>query len=134
VRTTADPFGRMGNGALYGISAALLVHLTGAHRTTAARWKRNPRIARWLERLVRVCHQGELGEIDSTWSGWRLEGGELVSPEGWRFTPGQIRVIPFLHAQIRTLRAERRVALQADWIDQRYVEAEATSCEPARVA
>jgi hypothetical protein len=114
----------MGQGLLYGVPVALLVYLTGAHRTTCQRWKRAARVARWLERLVLVYLQGELGEIDRTWSGWRLIAGELVSPEGWRFTPGDVRVLPFLQAQIRTLRADRRVALQADWVDERYVEPE----------
>jgi hypothetical protein len=77
--------------ALAPIHDAHLVELTGVHPVTVRRWKKLAQVPRWLERLVRVCLRGELGEIDRTWSGWRIVRGELVSPEGWRFTPGAVR-------------------------------------------
>lgn len=109
------------HGSLYGRSVAVLIQVTGVHRTTALRWKRAARLPLWLKRLVRVCLDGEIGEIDRAWRDWRICGDQLVSPEGWRFTPGEIRSIPFLHGRIREADCWRRINVQADWIEQRYV-------------
>lgn len=108
--------------SLYGIPAEHLVAYTGVHLTTARRWKRRRRVPRWLQRLVAVCHFGELGHIQRAWDGWVLREKCLMSPEGWQFTPGEIRSIPFMRAQVRTYQAQERTHLQADWIDERFVE------------
>ena len=102
-------------------SAETLATLTGAHLTTALRWKRAKRIRRWLYVLVSVCVRGELESISKTWSGWSVRGPHLVSPEGWQFTPGEVRSIPFMKAQVRAYQDRQHFA-QADWIAQRYVE------------
>lgn len=81
-----------------------------------------------MQRLLELTLEGELGAVAAAFAGWRLDArhGELVSPEGWRFTPGEIRAIPFRYGQIRGLqrqvrqltaaldtRAERRARLAA---------------------
>jgi hypothetical protein len=97
------------------------VEVTGAHLSTARRWKRLRRVPRWLQRLVAVCVFGDLGQVHRAWRGWKLKDKTLVSPEGWEFTFGEIRAIPFMHAQIRTYQRLQRSVQQVDWIEQRYV-------------
>lgn len=107
--------------SLAGIRAEQLAALGCVHLSTARRWKRTGKCPRWLERLVRVCHRGELDDIHRAWRGWRLERGELISPEGWQFSPGAVRSIPLLQTQVKTYQLERRFFQQADWIERRYV-------------
>jgi hypothetical protein len=97
--------------ALWGrIRAEELAQLTGAHLTSARRWKRLITLPRWLAVLVRTVFEGELADVSREFAGWRLRRGELVSPEGWRFTPGAIRALPFLRQQISAQRAQQPVA------------------------
>jgi hypothetical protein len=77
-----------------------LAQLTGAHPTTARRWKRLKALPRWLAILVRVVLEGELADVSAEFAGWCIRHGELVSPEGSRFTPGQIRALPILRQQL----------------------------------
>jgi hypothetical protein len=108
--------------SLYGVTTVELAALGQVHLSTARRWKRTGKCPRWLDRLVRVCHHGELDHVQRAWTGWRLERGQLISPEGWQFTPGAVRAIPFMQAQIRTYQEKQRCIQQADWIQQRYVD------------
>jgi len=97
--------------ALWGrITAEGLATLTGAHVTTARRWKRLVRPPRWLSLLVETVIEGQLSPISRDFAGWVIRGGMLYSPEGVCFTQGEIRALPFLHAQIRALQTERRLA------------------------
>lgn len=89
----------MSHGSLYGYPAERLAQLTGSHIATARRWKRSSRAPRWLLRLVAICFEGELGEIDASWQGWRLVRGELFSPEDVGFTPGAVRAGPLFRAR-----------------------------------
>lgn len=109
-------------GPLFGVPAARLARLAGVHLTTARRWKNRRRVRSWLALLVRTCLEGELEPISRTWSGWSIRGQELVSPEGWRFTPGDVRSVPFLVAQVKAYQTRERTHLQADFIERRYVE------------
>jgi hypothetical protein len=112
---------------LYGHPAESLARLTGRHMTTARRWKNLRRVPLWLATLVRVCLDGDLGPISATWRGWTVRGRHLVSPEGWEFTPGDVRSVPFLHAQVAAYQQRQRTALQADWVEERYVDPEELS-------
>lgn len=104
----------------WGRSAEELAALAGVHLTTARRWKAGARPKAWLLKLLAIALEGELGEISRAWRGWRIHRGELVSPEGWRFTPGNVRSIPFLEMRIASLEADRRFPRQADWIEGRF--------------
>lgn len=105
--------------ALWGrINEASLAALTGAHITTARRWKRLRRIPRWLESLVYTVTEGRLCRIHKDWRGWMIHtrDGVLVTPEGLTVTPGQIRALPQLYAlrdalqsELRQLRADQRI-------------------------
>jgi len=112
----------MGTDLLCGIGAEQIAGLTGVHRSTARRWKRTGKHPRWLGPFLAMVLEGKLDPIDRAWRGWVLRGEHLVSPEGWRFTFGEIRSIPFLHAQVRTYQHRERTHLQADWIDERFTE------------
>jgi hypothetical protein len=106
--------------ALWGrITAESLATLTGAHITTARRWKRARRAPRWLETLVRTVVEGWLCAIAPAWRGWRVVDGILYSPEGWSFTPGEVRALPLLRMQLRTLQVRERLPAQGDWISGR---------------
>ena len=107
--------------ALHGVSAEELARLTGVHLTTALRWKRTRRTKRWLHLLVSMCVWGKLAPASRHWAGWFVRGEHLVSPEGWCFTPGEVRAIPFMRAQIQTYQQLQRTIQQADWIEQRFV-------------
>jgi hypothetical protein len=106
--------------SLDGVTTVELAAIAQVHLSTARRWKRTGKCPRWLERLVRVCHHGELDHIHRAWAGWRLERGQLISPEGWQSTPGAVRSIPLMQAQVKTYQRERRYIAQADWVNQRY--------------
>lgn len=93
---------------LYGISAALIAALTGAHIDTARRWKRAGRMPTAVAALLELRLAGELGQVDDTWRGFRLVRGKLWTPENAPVTPGDIRAIPFRRLQLREL---QRLAL-----------------------
>lgn len=100
----------------HGVTAKELALIAGVHITTARRWKRNPdALPARAEKALRAL-SGELGAIDPAFKGWRLIRGEIVSPEGWSFRPGEVRAIPFHRQQIAELRTRLRFDVQADWI------------------
>jgi Phage protein len=74
------------------LSAEELVRLTGAHISTARRWRQFGTMPPVIARALALVQQSELGALHAEWQGWRVnERGELVSPEGWQFTPGDLR-------------------------------------------
>ena len=81
---------------------------TGMHRTTVSRWRRRRSFPPIVRRLARLELDGELGAIHAAWTGWRLDrkAGELVTPDGWTFTPGEIRAYPLRLQEARALRRE----------------------------
>lgn len=90
-----------------------LARLTGAHRTTCARWKtaaRAGQLPRWLALLVNTVHRGLLDALHRDWRGWMIHtrDGVLVTPEGLTVTQGQIRALPQLYALRDALQAELR--------------------------
>ena len=107
-------------GALDGMLAARLAELTGRHPSTVRRWLRTQHFPSWVWRLERFTM--DLGAVAPPWCGWSLHRDTLRSPEGWLFTPAELRSVPFMHAQIAAYQARERTHLQADWIEERYVE------------
>lgn len=114
----------MGKDPLYGIDARRIAALTGVHLSTARRWKRTRKHPRWVAPFLAMALEGDLSPIAREWRGWILREDRLVSPEGWSFSAGEIRSVPFLRAQVRTYQQQQRTHLQADWIDERYVESD----------
>jgi hypothetical protein len=119
-RVDIAPMRRESPESLSGVSTARLAALGCVHVSTARRWKRTGKCPRAIAQLVRVCERGELGEIDRAWAGWRIVHGNLYSPEGWEFTPGAVRTIPLLQAQVREHRRARGFIGQADWLSGRF--------------
>ncbi len=97
-----------------------LAEMTGRHPSTVRRWLRTQHFPSWLQRLERFG--SDLGEVAPPFRGWSLQRDAIVSPEGWRFTPAELRAVPFMHAQIAAYQARERTHLQVDWIEGRYVE------------
>lgn len=88
-----------------------LVGLGLISRITARRWARSaPRAPRWAELLSRIL-RGDLTPVHPAWRHWGISArGELVSPEGWIFRPGEI-----LAARLRW----GRIA-GTEWTDWRF--------------
>lgn len=114
-----------------GLDPSDIASLTGVDLTTARRWKRGRPIPEPARRLLRILTAGELEIFGREWRGWWLDAknGVLCSPEQWAFRPSEILSLPFLHgmiasyqSQIRDMDARLAFAVQADWIEGRYVE------------
>ena len=74
------------------LSAEELVRLTGAHISTARRWRQHGTMPPVISRALSLVQNAGLGALHAEWQGWRVtEEGTLVSPEGWDFTPGDLR-------------------------------------------
>lgn len=86
-------------------TVAGLTGRVGVSAVTLRRWERTGRVPRWALILIGLL-AGNLEAIDPAFAGWLIRAGELVTPEGWRFTPGEIRSIPFLYGQVRIWRSE----------------------------
>lgn len=78
----------------------------GVHRSTVARWRATRRYPPAVARLAEIEAHGRLELIHAHWDGWRIDShrGELVSPQGARYTPGAIMALG--------LRSQQVVALQ----------------------
>lgn len=111
---------------LYGLPVERLATLTGASLVTARRWKRTRRLPPAVRLLLRILSDGDLGAIDRAWRGWWLRGGLLVGPDELAFEPAEVLAIPFVRAQVNAYQARLRFALQADFIEGRYVEPDET--------
>lgn len=57
---------------------------------TRRRWGRTHRVPRLASLTVRLL-EGELGAIAPEWTGWRIQGAALVSPEGECWNPGRLQ-------------------------------------------
>lgn len=71
----------------------------------------------------------DLGEFGAAWRGWRLSRGELVSPEGWSFTPGAVRAGELYRRRVcESSERDRteRLALEADPINRSGIQLLAT--------
>lgn len=104
-----------------GTTAEELANLTGAHITSARRWKREgapPAISKLLSLLI----DGDLSAISPEWKGWRLKGARLIGYDGLEFERGEIMAIPYTRERVHSLERARKFEVQADWIEGGYVE------------
>lgn len=93
------------------LSVAAAANLCGIHRTTLLRQEAGEsRVSLAAYRLL-LAAAGFLPG-DPAWQGWRMDGAALWSPEGVRFTAGEVRSIPYLHALISELERELRADQQ----------------------
>ena len=95
------------------LSIKELAALCQVSEKTARRWKAGticpPASARMLI-------EGDLGALDSAWSGWVLRRGKLWSPDGVEAAPGDIMALPFMRLQIQTYQLEFR-QLKMSWYE-----------------
>lgn len=87
--------------ALYGWSINDLVQRCQVDISTARRWKRGafcpPKTALMI--LAR-----DLGCFEERWKGWTINGGDIVSPDGWCIDRNHALTVPLMHGQISALR------------------------------
>lgn len=96
---------------LWGLSVKDIVRICKVDPATARRWKRG---AYCLPYTAQALLSRDLGHFDSRWEGWTINAsGELVSPEGWRATTGDVLSIQLTQMQLSTYRTENRVLKQA---------------------
>jgi hypothetical protein len=90
----------------YGIPAEVIARICKVDVKTARRWKNGTNRVPETAKMVLVA---DLGAFSPAFAGWTLRGGNLVSPEGWLATPGDILSIPLLRAQVAAYQARERV-------------------------
>lgn len=100
-----------------GLSVRDITQFARVNERTARRWKARGKIPEPYASLVRFRVRAELGALEKSWDGWCFRRGELVSPEGQSFRPGEIRALPLQHAALSAYRQEaqrqRQDALEA---------------------
>ena len=93
--------------ACYGIPAEEIARRCRVDIATARRWKRGARRAPATSLMILA---EDLGCFDPAWNGWRIRGAQLVSPEGWAASPGEILALPLMRAQITSYQRDQRIA------------------------
>jgi transcriptional regulator with XRE-family HTH domain len=91
--------------AVYGLGAEEIAERTGVDVSTARRWKSG---ATRIPKAAGLILQADLGCFSPEWSGWRLDGQDLVSPEGWRIARGQVLSVPLMRQQLAAYATELR--------------------------
>lgn len=95
---------------VYGLSAEVVAERAGVDVSTARRWKSGAtRIPKSAQRLLKA----DLGCFSPEWSGWHLDGQDLVSPEGWRIARGQVLNVPLMRQQLAAYQVELREKVEA---------------------
>jgi hypothetical protein len=89
----------------YGIKAELIAELCGVSLATARRWKAG---TSRVPRLTAAALEMGLVHFIRDWPGWRFEGQEIVSPDGWRIRRDDALSVPLMHGQISALRQRIR--------------------------
>jgi len=81
-----------------------LIDLEGQHRVERELDVHRTTIQRWLNGQVKIpgaqrlaIHQmlGDLPGTEGAWRGWRFSRGELLSPDGETFGPGELNALAF---------------------------------------
>ena len=85
-----------------------LARYCGVSLRTARRWKALGHMPRWAAVGFALLRDGDLGVISPEWRGWLIRRGELISPENWCFSPGEVVAIPSLYGLIRALERDLR--------------------------
>lgn len=65
------------------------------HTNTARRWRRRRRVPPVASLMLKVKLEGDLAVISDKWTGWRLVGHKLYSPEGVEWTAGALNAWAF---------------------------------------
>ena len=98
---------------LWGIPVAEIARVCQVHPDTARRWKRQGTAPRAALSLLKTLFERYLGDTSEPWAGWRLSHGELVSPQGDRFTPGMVLAGKYYREMVHDARVVARQATDA---------------------
>lgn len=82
-----------------------IAQLCGVSLKTAARWKAGQAVP---PRTAIMLLSRDLGIFDPAWKGWIIKGNEIVSPENWIATVGDVLSIQLTQAQLSAYRSENR--------------------------
>lgn len=88
--------------ALYGITISEIARICRVDLSTARRWKRGAICPPYA---ASALIEGDLGAFGEYWRGWRVQGEEIFSPDGWRIRRDDALSVPLLLGQIEALRA-----------------------------
>lgn len=72
---------------------------------TAQRWKAGQAVP---PRTAILLLSRDLGIFDPAWKGWIIKGNQIVSPENWIATVGDVLSIQLTQAQLSAYRTENR--------------------------
>lgn len=101
---------RKPHSSLYGLSIKDIARICRVSEKTASRWKSGQIVPPFSAVALLTA---DLGTFDPAWEGWRLWRGKLITPENIEETPGSVRAIPFMQAQISTYQSENRYLKRA---------------------
>src|SRR6202453_2838608 len=90
---------------IIGINVNELARICHVSLKTASRWKDGTTCPPKSALLLLAA---DLGCFDAKWKGWRLYQGNLVSPEGWEITKGDVISSPILRQQLAAFKMELR--------------------------
>lgn len=90
---------------LNGINVKELSRICQVSLKTATRWKDGKTCPPKTALLLLAA---DLGCFDGAWKGWMVCGGNLVSPEGWEITRGDVISSPLLRQQLAAYKTELR--------------------------
>jgi transcriptional regulator with XRE-family HTH domain len=97
--------------SVYGLPAEQIAERAGVDVSTARRWKSGAvRMPTAAQRLL----EADLGCFGAYWRGWKIEGEELVSPEGWRISRGQVLNVPLMRQQLAAYQKELRAKVESE--------------------
>ncbi len=82
-----------------------IARICGVDLTTARRWRRG---AICPPQSALALLSGDLGFLDPAWRNWKLKDGQLVSPEGWELSMGDVLASRLHEAQLAAWRLEVR--------------------------
>lgn len=82
-----------------------IAQMCGVSLKTASRWKSGQAVP---PRSAIMLLSRDLGIFDPAWKGWVIKGNELVSPENWIATVGDVLSIQLTQAQLSAYRSENR--------------------------
>ena len=95
---------------LYGLQIKEIARICAVSEKTAGRWKDGTTCP---PRSALMILSRDLGCFAKEWRGWTIRGNELISPENWQITIGDVLASPLLRSQLAIYQAENR-ALKAE--------------------
>lgn len=86
--------------ACYGLRAELIAQLCDVDVATARRWKSGKSRIPYCAAMTLLR---DLTLFGKEWAGWRLQGEEILSPDGWTINRNHALSVPLLEGQVKAL-------------------------------